>query len=172
MSKRRTHPAGFTLIESLMAISVLAFAVIAISQAISAGQMETYEALHHERAMAVAQALMEEVLALPYADPDDSSTTAGPETGQGESASSRSTFDNCDDFHNYSESTGNVADHAGVAYTGQFTDFSRAVTAAYETKTITGFSGSPSFDGLTVTISITDTRGQQWSVTRFIPEPI
>ena len=52
--------------EVLIASAILSFAVAAISQAIVAGQTQTYEALHAQRGMSLADALIEEIQALPY----------------------------------------------------------------------------------------------------------
>ena len=156
---------AFTLIECLVASAVLAVAVAAISQAIVAGQMSTYDALHSERAVGLAEALMEEILALPYADPDGASAP-GPEAGE----NNRADFDNLDDFHGYSEAAGLLADAGGVLYGADFQAFSRAVTAAYGTVTVDAFGRT--FNGLTVTITVTDANGRVWTLSRFVPEPI
>ncbi len=105
------------------------------------------------------------MIALPYADPDDESTTLGPEAGE----TGRTLYDNVDDFHGFSETAGNVADLAGSAYGGRYDDFSRSVTMAAGSETISGFSAAIS--GWNVTITVIDSRGQQWTLTRFIPEP-
>jgi hypothetical protein len=148
-----------------LAVGVLGFAVAAITQAIVAGQAQTYEALHHERGIALAEALLDEVLALPYADPDDASTTLGAESGE----SNRTLFDNCDDFSGFTETAPNIADLTNTAYGAPFDVFARSVTCAYGSETVTGFSAA--IDGMTVTVTVTDDRGQQWAITRFIPEP-
>ena len=166
MARTRIPFKAFTLPECMLAIAVLAFAVAAITQSIVAGQVQTHEGLHHERGTALAEALMDELLALPYKDPDDQSVTPGPETGE----TARTAFDNCDDFHNFSETATNVADLTGTAYGGLYDDFSRSVTTVYGTETVTGFSAAT--NGLTVTITVTDSRGQQWVITRFVTEPV
>ena len=166
MADPKQHRHAFTLPECLIALVVLGVAVVAITQAIVAGQQQTYEGLHHERGMALAEAIMDEILALPYTDPDDGSTTLGPEAGE----TTRDDFDNADDFHGFSESAGNVADVSGTAYGSLFDLFSRDVAMSYGSETVTGFSAA--IDGLTVTVTVTDTRGQTWTVTRFIREPV
>lgn len=157
---------GFTLPEVLMASAILAFAVAAISYAISTGHAQTHNALHELRALSLAEAMMEEIVARPYADPEGAAATPGPDAGE----SDRSDFDNCDDFDGYSEEQGEVTDADGVAYPSAFAPFSRSVTAVYETMNFTTMGGS--IDGLTVTVTVTDARGRTWQAIRFIPEPI
>ena len=155
---------GISLIEVLIASAILSFAVAAICQAIVAGQMQTYEALHQLRAMSLAEALVEEMQALPYVDPEGAAAT-GPDAGE----TARTLFDNADDFDGFSETAGTVADAAGVAYGAAFAPFSRSVTAGYQTVTI-GDLGAP-IDGLAVLVTVTDDRGMTWTAGRFIPEP-
>lgn len=154
---------ALTLVEGLLASALLAFAVAAVSQAVVAGQMQTVEALHHRRAVELTEALMDEVLRLPYDDPQGASSP-GPEAGE----SSRSAFDNADDYHGFSETAGTLADAAGTLYSAPFQDFTRSVTAAYGNVTVTGFASA--IPGLTVTVTVQEA-GLTWSVTRFIAQP-
>lgn len=155
---------AFTLVEVLIASAIIAFAVAAISQAVVSAQMQTYEALHDLRGMSLAESLVEEAIALPYADPEGASTP-GPESGE----TTRALFDNVDDFHGFTEATGTLTDVAGVAYPTTFSQFSRTTTVAYGPLTIAGF--TQSLNGLTVTVTVTDARGSTWTASRFVPEP-
>ena len=102
--------------ESLLASAILAFAIVAVSQAIVAGQMQTVDALQRTRAMELAEALMEEVLRLDYTDPD----------GPGESG--RANYDDLQDFNGFSEAAGSLKDAPGVAYDVTYQGFSRSVS--------------------------------------------
>jgi MSHA pilin protein MshD len=164
MHMRRSRQHGLSLVEVLIASAILAFAVAAITQAISSGQMQTAEALHNVRAMALVEAMLEEIESKPYADPEETGA-AGPEAGE----SDRDDFDNADDYHGYTETTGNCVDADLAAYGGRFDVFARAVTCVYGTETIAAFGGA--INGLHVTVTVTDTRSQTWTSTRFIPEP-
>ena len=113
---------ALTLVEGLLASALLAFAVAAVSQAVLAGQMQTVAALHHRRAVELAEALMDEILRLPYDDPGGPSTP-GPEGGE----TDRSAFDNADDYHGFSETAGSLADAAGTVHPTPFQDFTRSV---------------------------------------------
>lgn len=148
-----------------MASAVLAFVIAALVQAVSAGQMQAADALEDLRGLTLAESLMEEVLAKPYYDPDGASS-AGPESGE----SSRTLYDNSDDFNNFSEAAGAIADATGSAYPQAYQLFTRRVTCAYTTATITGL--DTSVPGLTVTVVVTSTLdGKTWTITRFRPEP-
>lgn len=147
-----------------MASAILSFAVAAITQAITAGQMQTAEALHQVRAMALVDAMLEEIQSKPYADPEGA-VAVGPDAGE----TDRTLFDNADDYHGYSEATGDCADVELAAYSGRFDVFSRSVVCVYGTQTVAAF-GDP-IAGLNATVTVTDTRGQTWQSTRFIPEP-
>ncbi|MCC6579851.1 MAG: prepilin-type N-terminal cleavage/methylation domain-containing protein [Phycisphaeraceae bacterium] len=155
---------GFTLLEVLIASAILAIAVAAITQAVVAGQMQTYDALHDLRANSLAEALMEEVLALPYGDPQGV-VTPGPDAGE----INRSLYDNADDFHGFTEASGALNDAANSLYPAPYQTFSRGVTCAYGTMTVTGF--DTPVTGLTVTVTVTDAAGRQWQLTRFVQEP-
>lgn len=156
---------GFTVVEVLLASVILAFAAVAVVQAVAAGQMLTYAGLHSEQAASLAEALMEEVLVLPYEDPVGHTDTPGPEAGE----VGRSGFDNADDFHGFSESAGSLADSAGVLLPAAYQTFSRSVTAAYGNQTVTGFSAPVA--GLTITVTVQDAAGAAWTLSQFVREP-
>lgn len=150
--------------EVLIASAILAFAVAAIAQAIVAGQMQVYAALYELRAASLAESMIEEIIAKPYADAEGA-TDAGPDTGE----TSRTLFDNADDYHGYTEAIDDdIADASGVAYPAAFQDFARSVTCVYGTAD-SGL-GDP-VTGLTVTITVTDATSRTWTSSRFIPEP-
>lgn len=154
---------GFTLAESLVAAAILLIGVMAISVAVSSGQMQMYHAVHAQRGAQLGGELMARVLALPYSDPDGPSAP-GPETGE----ISVLDFDNADDFHGYSQAPGQVSDAAGNLYPLSFQVFSRSVAARYGSESVPGL-GDP-IPGLTVTVTVQDRKGLTWTSTRFIRE--
>lgn len=156
MRNQKQHR-GLTLVECLLASVILAFAVVAVSQAVLAGQMQTADALHRARALELTEALMEEVTRLPYTDPN-----GGTEVG-------RANYDNLQDFNGFSETTGTLKDAAGVAYDSAFQGFSRTVSVVPDTITVTGF-GNP-LPGLTTTVTVQDAGGASWVLTRFRAQP-
>lgn len=162
--RRRPCAQGFSLVEVLFASAVLAFIVMGLSQTIVSGQAHTYNALHEERALSLAEALMEEVLALPYAD-RGGDTTPGPDDNE----TTRDRFDGMDDFDGFVESPGDLADPAGALYPELFQGFSRSVDTAYSTAAVAGFGGTRS--GLEVTVTVAEPGGREWTISRFIAEP-
>ena len=158
---------GFTLIEVLVASSILAFATLALVQAVSAGQSMTIDALRRARGTALADAMMEEVLSKPYADPQ-SATGMGPDAGE----TSRALFDNIDDYHGFTEAAGAVADADAVLYGAPHQRYARSVTVEAETLNLALLGGAQ--DGVQVTVTVTETidggAGRAWTVTRFVPE--
>lgn len=145
-----------------MASAILALAVVALTQAVAAAQMQTVDALHRTRATELADALMEEVLRLPYADPDGS----GGEL-------TRATFDDMQDFNGFTEAAGTISDSGGTAYDSPLQGFSRSVTVVPANGgggiSVTGF-GNP-LVGLTITVTVQDTAGATWTLTRFKAQP-
>lgn len=95
---------GFTLLEALLAAVVLAIVVGAVIIPFSAGAANTAQDARTTLAVNLAQDLMEEILAKPFNDPD------GTEVGE----TGRSTWDDMDDYHGYSESEGTIAGFDGV----------------------------------------------------------
>ncbi|MBB6428594.1 hypothetical protein HNQ40_000400 [Algisphaera agarilytica] len=148
----------------LLASALLAVVVAGLSQTVVSGQAHTYNALHEERALALAEALMEEALALSYAD-QGGDTTFGPDTDE----NTRAVYDGLDDMHGYTEDAGTLADPAGVLYPETYQVFSRAVTVATDTATIAGLGGT--IDGMTLTVTVAEAGGREWTITRFVPEP-
>jgi len=162
----RTGPRGVTLVECLIASTILAAAVIAISQSVVAGQMANVQALHNQRAVMLAEALAEEVISLPYNEPDGVQTL-GPDAG--EMMGVRSTFDNVDDYHGFIEVEDAITDVYGTLYPETYQQFSRRVEVSYTTLDVAGLPLSMS--GIVVTVYVTDQDGREWNVTRFVPEP-
>ena len=148
----------------MMAAAVLSFATLAVVQTVAAGARQTADSLRAVRAMELCSALMEEIVSLSYFD-DAGAITAGPDTGE----TTRARYDNSDDFHGFSESANAVFDANGTLYPAAYQVFRRTATASYTTFTSTGL--GTSYDGLRVTVTVTDKTGQTWSLTRFIAEP-
>ena len=165
--RKLRRPAGFTLLEVLIASSILAFTTLALVQAVSAGQSQTLDALRRARGTALAEAMLEEVLSKPYADPQGE-TTIGPDTGE----SARADFDNLDDYHGLSEAADAIADADGVVYPQPYQRYTRQVTVESETLDIAALGGARQGMRITVTVaeSIDGAQGRTWVVTRFVPE--
>lgn len=161
---RRRHARALTLPEVLIASAMLALVVIGLTQAVASGQAQTYNALHEARALALAQGLMEEVLALPYNDPGGD-TSFGPDAGE----ASRGDFDAIDDFDGYEESAEALADHEGVRYPELFQAFERTVAVESASVSLGALGGDQ--DGVTITVTVAEPGGRSWTISRFVAEP-
>lgn len=164
-ASRPSRPAGrrrgLTLVEVVIAMTILAFAVLVIVQMVSAGQAQTYAALHDLRALSLAEAMLEEVVSLPFDDPDGASN-AGPESGE----TSRALFDNADDFHGFTEDPGALADASGDLYPREYQAFTRSVRVVASTTNVAELGGAVT--GQTITVTVIDASGRVWSVDRLI----
>ena len=136
---RRRRRCAFTLFEVLVASSILAFATLGLVQAVTSGQAHTLDALKRARATALAEAVMEEVLSKPYADPQGA-TAFGPDAGE----SGRDDYDNIDDYHGYALSAGTIADMTGTLHPTGYQGFDLAVAVQGETVTLPGMGGDQS----------------------------
>ncbi len=108
-SQSRTRR-GFTLVESLLAATLLAATVAAISMPFTAAARNQQVDARRTVATSLANDLVEEIISRPFDDPDGSSSP-GPETGE----SGRSAFDNIDDYDGYSEAAGEIVDDQGLS---------------------------------------------------------
>lgn len=152
------------MLEVLFASLVLLLTGLALAQALSAGHAQLYANLHQVRAQALLEGLAEEIMALPYDDPDTASTP-GPEAGEPDRAS----FDNKDDFHGFQEPVGTLVEADGTPYPSSYQVFARSVEATYGAHD-PGTGGGP-VPGLILLIRTIDTDGAVWTLSRFIEEP-
>lgn len=161
------HPAGFTMIEVLVATSILSFAVIAVAESVSVAQSQTFEALHDGRATALAEAFLEEVISKPYADPAGGEINLGPDDDE----PTRNLFDNIDDFNGLTIDTLKTVDPdvindiAGHPLPAPYQHFSINISTQYTNVTL--FESVP---GIAVTVTVTDKKGRTWAASRFVPE--
>ena len=165
--QRHRHCAGFTLYGALAATAVLAVATLAVSHAVLAGHTHARHAEQEILASNLAEDLIEEVLQLPYADPDAPPGTEGlgPEPGENR----RDRFDNVDDYHGFSEAAGSLTNANGEAYPDRYQPLARTVTAQYQSLQLTG--GGTPVQGVTVTVTVSDSGGELATLTRFVPAP-
>jgi MSHA pilin protein MshD len=97
--------AGVTLIELVVAITIVAIAATAVLGAMTAISTRSADAMIQQQAIAVAQAYLEEILQRPVADPD----SVEPEAGRG-------AYDDVDDYN-------------GLADAGAHDQFGNAIAA-------------------------------------------
>jgi len=154
--------AGLTLVEVMIAIMVLQVAVLALSYTLATGEKHVLDAEHSQRASRLALDLIEEIIAKAYSDPQGGDAF-GAEEG------SRSSFDDVDDYHGFSEATGAVTDFTGSDYGSDYQSFSRSVAVTQSSETISALSHT--VNGKYVVVTVTDAAGRQWSISRLVPEP-
>ena len=143
-----TRRTGFTLAESLLAVTLLAVGVLAITMPFTAGAQNEQDDVRRMLGAALAQEMMEEILAKPFNDPDGPSA-AGPETGE----SSRAAFDNSADSPGYDEPAGSVTNAYGMALSEMAArDLSRHVSVAYVYVAGQDISESSTFARITVEV--------------------
>ena len=118
---------GFTLAEAMMAVVVLSIAAASLLLPFINGATVRAEGINRTLAARLAGDLMEQILRLPFHDPDGG-VSVGPEAGE----TGPATFDNIDDYHDYTESQGQVKDATGTVFTdSMYVNFSRNVKCDY-----------------------------------------
>jgi len=104
---------GFTLAEALLASTVLAVVSASAALPFAAGIQQTNEATRLEQAVALGQALMEEILARPFFEVGERVASPGP----GPDETTKNLYNNLDDFDGYAEVGGTVLDFDGTPLT-------------------------------------------------------
>jgi len=155
---------GLSLVETLAAIMILQVAVLGVIYTVTAGHEHTQEVSNTLTASRLADDLMEEIMARAYADPEGG-LGLGADTGE----SSRALFDDVDDYHNFSETSGNLADSAGTDYPDDWQTFTRSVQVVAASEFVADINAT--ITGKTVTVSITSAKGRVWEQIRFIRQP-
>ena len=148
---------GLTLAECVLALVILSLAVTAIAYAVTAGQMQSAEAMRQSRATMLAEALMEEVLSKPYGAPYSGAQPA------------RTSFATAGQYNVFSETAGNLRDGVGGLYASEFQRFGRTATVATGTISLSGLGTSTS--GLVITVTVSDAGGAVNTLTRFMVNP-
>jgi len=166
----RRRGQGLTLAEVLIATAILAVAAVAVTKAVATGHQVTYAALNTERAVALAEALMDEILAKPVEDPEGQLGT-GPD----DTEFVRADFDNTDDYDGYIETATTLADPSGTLYPDSYQRYQRSVTVTDSTISMPGMGTSVSGYQVVVEVIGTDNldnaTGLIWQVERFVPVP-
>jgi len=132
---------GVTLVELVVAITIVAIAATTVIGALSAITTRSADAMVQQQAIVIAQAYLEEILERPVTDPDG----VEPEAG-------RSTWDDVDDYN-------------GLANPGARDQFDSAIAAlsdysvAVAVGTTSALSGVPSTAARRVDVTVTHTSG-------------
>ena len=91
---------GVSLAEALLASTILAVVGATATYPFVAGTQQVTESAKTEEAVALGQALMEEILARPFFEEGSTTPSPGPDAGE----TDRSLYKSIDDFHGVSES--------------------------------------------------------------------
>lgn len=178
-ASRYSRQRGLTLLELLLAIVVIGLGVAGVMVAFNIAVKGSSDPLINKQAIAVAEALLEEVELAPftYCDPDDpnaatASSVGGctvPESIGPEMATNDARpFDNVSDYNGFTLNP--ITDVSGAAVAG---------LAGY-TATIAvgeaGLNGVPATEALLVTVTVTAPGGSSYSVqgyrTRYAPNAL
>jgi Tfp pilus assembly protein PilV len=120
---------GIALAEAALAVLVVAIAIGAGLQAAAASARSRQAALDQTMARQLAQALLDEICSLPYADPNQT-PVFGVETGESRTPN-RATLDDVDDYTAWTEPALASKGGAALAVPGRY---SRRVTVSWVTR--------------------------------------
>ena len=133
--------------EALLASSILAGSILAVSMPFTAGAQNEQVDARMSLACALGQEMMDEVISHPFWDANG--VRPGPETGQ-----TRWTFDSIDDYNGYAETAGNIQNvRHEVCGDALATGLSRSVGATYVYVSGQDTSATPSFIRVDVSVS-------------------
>jgi MSHA pilin protein MshD len=112
---------GLTLIELIMFIVIVGVALAGVLTVLNHTTRHSADPLIRKQALAIAEAILEEVMSQPFTwcDPDDANAATATSTAGcagGTSAESRGTFDNVSDYDGLSTTT-NIAGGGPAPYT-------------------------------------------------------
>ena len=159
MCTSRSH-AGFTLIELIIFIVIVSVGlagVLLIFNTVTRGSADPVRA---KQALAVAEGLMDEVLAKSFCDPDAANFTTAPVTcGANVIEASRSLYDSVDDYQNYNP--GGVRDITGTPVTALSTYNARVQFAQPASAFVVGSDSVAPANYRIVTVTVSDTVGNQ-----------
>jgi prepilin-type N-terminal cleavage/methylation domain-containing protein len=94
-------PAGFTLVEAVIATAVVSVLFVAALNTVGAARVTQHKALLVSQGRLFAESLLAEILPQSYQEPDGA-PVFGREAG--ESATVRTAYDDVDDYHGWTES--------------------------------------------------------------------
>lgn len=181
-SARRSLPArqsGLTLVELIVAIVVIAVGVAGVMLAFNNAVRSSADPMLAKQALAIAEALLEEVQLAPFTfcDPDDPAAEAADAPGDcatpeafGLEVGDARPFDNVNDYHNWALNP--IRDVSGAQVPG-LAGYSAAITVANATLgPITAATG----DAVLITVTVTAPDGQAYALegyrTRYAPNDL
>lgn len=137
---------AFTLLEAVVALALLSLSVLALTQAVSAGQMQSQESQKQVLASMAAADALSEITSLPYA-------SIAPLNGE-------------------TQAVGQMRARDGAAYPSTYWALGRRIAAVPATTTVsTGPGQTVTIPGVQVTATVSDARRDVVSLSVFIAEP-
>lgn len=121
---------GFTFVELLGSLFVVSFLAVAASGAVLTVLETDTEATRRERIADLGLSLLDEIVSLPFEDPETGSPTIGPEAGEWSPPTTRASFDDVDD---YSVWTGHPALQTKAGTPIAAPGYTRAVSVVFVT---------------------------------------
>lgn len=125
LNKSDGRRSGIALVEAAFAVLIVGLMLVAAIQTVGASRATQLQTADASRAEQLAQGLMAEILAQPYADPNETNVL-GPEAD--ETGSTRAYFNDVDDYNGWTGSPPQTKD--GQPLPG-FSGWTRSVTVAY-----------------------------------------
>lgn len=154
---QRPGQRGLTLIELIVFIIVVSVGLTGVLSVFDLVVRNSADPLVNKQAMAVADAMMEEILLKDFANPSGGWTASGPLT-----PADRPNFDNVGDYNGYSSGIYSLAD-TSTSISG-LSDYAVAVTVAAPTAPIGGVAVT---DILQITVNVTYGAGDLFSLTGY-----
>src|SRR3954454_4753565 len=155
---------AMTLIESMVATAILAGISLVASLTLTSGAQNVARADDSSRSARLARDLMEEIRSKAYEEPVQT-PKFGPEQGE----KTRFLYNDIDDYHGWKENVGSLQTATGEYYDAADQHFSRSVTVADVSQTVSDL--GMSMPGRLVTIVVKHQSGEQWQFVQFIPKP-
>ncbi|HEY7115474.1 MAG TPA: hypothetical protein VH475_02745 [Tepidisphaeraceae bacterium] len=149
--RRQRRAAAFSVVEGLIASTVLAIAVVGIAGPLGAASQQARIVRERGAALSLARELLEEIAAKPLCDAGGA-CHLGPETGSGET--DRSKYDSADDYNGYADSTKELwnLSHQRVAFDPTVI-YTRKVAVEYRASANGAAASSGDFALVTVTVT-------------------
>jgi len=117
---------GFTLVEAVLCVLLVAVAAATAMNVVRESAKMQFRTTDLATARLLADGLMADITALPYKDPVYTTTTLGVDTG--ETTSSKSNYDDVDDYNGWTESP--PQDRDGNTLSG-YTGWKRTATVEW-----------------------------------------
>lgn len=155
-SPERRH-GGFTLIETVFFIVIVGVAMAGLVSVLASAMRGGADTVSQKQALAIAEAIVEEIALKPFTwcDPDDPAAATATGTGdctapaQNHEGATRADYDNVSDYQGIASIASPVTEQSGTySFPAGFAVSSLSVTAE-------ALGGLPAVDSLRITVTVT-----------------